>query len=211
MRPVSLLAAITVPLLGLQAAWPASVQAQVYDTDQWRVSSVRLCPRADSLFGRLYRSHQTRVRVSYSRPRDTTTIRTLVRTGSWETTSSRLVGTEIAVRIPGRERPADSARIELSFRFLDSLYRSPDQARLDLQVDDSAHIVVEEPQIDYPTGVNARGVALVVTVLLTPEQSLALVRAREVRGTMGPYPFFFYSWELWDINAVYRASLCGVT
>jgi len=211
MRPASLFATFTVLLVGLQAALPPGLRAQVVDTDPWRMRSVPPCPRADSLFGRLYRSHQVRVRVSYSRPRDTTTIRTRVVTGSWETTSSRLVGSEFAIRIPGQERPTDSARIEMSFRFLDSLYRSPDQARLDLRVDGSVHIVIEEPQIDYPTGVNARGVPLVVTAPLTPEQSLTLARAREVSGTMGPVPFFLYQWELWDINAVYRAAICGVT
>ena len=211
MRPVSLLAAFTLPLLGLQAVIAPSVQAQARDAGQWRVMSVRRCARADSLFGSLWRSHQVSVRVSYSPTRDTTAIRTRLRTASWEvSTSSQLVGTEAGIELPGQLRPADSARIELSLRFVDSIYRAPEQVQLVLQVEGSTQMEILEPRVDYAVGANVRGVPLVVTALLTPEQSLAVARAAEVRGSMGPYPFFLYRFEMWDINAIYRASICGV-
>ena len=49
-----------------------------------------------------------------------------------------------------------------------------------------------------------------MTVLLTAEQSLTLARAHNLRGTMGPFPFFLYGWEVWDINALFRAGFCGI-
>jgi hypothetical protein len=209
MRPVSLLAAFTLPLLGLQAVMPPSVQAQARGAAQWRVMTVRRCARADTLFGRLWRSHSSIVRVGYSPGRDTTTIRTPDRNLSWEPGSSRLVKTESAVQIPGQLRPADSARIELSLSFVDSIFRTPEQAHLDLQLDDSVRIEIQEPQVEYAMVVSTRGVPLIVTALLSPEQSLALAGAHEVRGTMGPFPFFLRDWELWEINAIYRGSFCG--
>ena len=211
MRPVSLLAALTVPLLGVQAVMPPSVQAQARNVVQWRMMAVNRCARADSLFGRLWRSHPSGVRVSYSPARDTTAIRTRLRTASWEvSTSSQLVGTEAGIELPGQLRQADSARIELSLRFVDSIYRAPEQVQLVLHVEGSTQMEILEPRVDYAVGVNVRGVPLVVTALLTPEQSLAVARAAEVRGSMGPYPFFLYRFEMWDINAIYRASICGV-
>jgi hypothetical protein len=210
MRPVTLLAALTLTCLGAQAVTPPAARAQAPETVQWRRSGVRRCPRADSLFGRLYRSHRGGVRVGYAKSRDTTMIRTPDRRLSWEMLSSHLVGSEALIRIPGQGQRTDSARILLSLRFVDSIYRTPEQAPLHLQVDDSVHMDIREPQVDYPMGAKIHGIPLVVTVLLTPEQSLALAGAHEVRGTLGPYPFMLYDWELWDINAVYRASFCGI-
>ncbi len=176
---------------------------------QWRAASPRPCARSDTLFGRLWRSHQSVVRHFYSSQRDTTTIVTPDRKVSWHRAgSTRLVGTEAQIRFGGRG-PELNARIELYLRFVDSIYRSASQARLTLQIDDSGRVEIEEPQVDYPMGASVEGTPIVVSVLLTPEQSLALARAREVRGTMGPYEFRLYDWELWDINSVYRASFCG--
>ncbi len=210
MRPIFLLAAFTVPLLGVQAVLPPSVPAQAPETVQWRVMGARRCARADSLFGRLWRSHASIVRVSYSRQRDTTTIQTPHRNLSWMQGSTPLKATESAIRIPGQLRPADSARIALSLGFVDSVYRSPEQAQLDFLLDGSVHLQIQEPHIDYLMGVKSHGIPLVVSALLTPEQSLALARAHDVKGTMGPYPFVIFDWELWEINAIYRASFCGI-
>jgi hypothetical protein len=210
MKPLSLLAAFTIPLLGVQAGMPSSVRAQAPDTVQWRVMGVHWCARADTLFGRQWRSHASIIRVSYSRRRDTTTITTPHRNLSWQQGSSRLKASESAIRLPGQLRPADSARIQLSLGFVDSIYRTPEQAQLDLFFDDSVHFQIQEPHIDYVMGVKSPGIPLVVTALLTPEQSLALARAHTVRGTMGPIPFVLFDWELWEINAIYRGSFCGV-
>lgn len=209
MRTISLLAVSTVAVLGAQAALPPGSRAQARDPIQWRVTAARYCAKADSVFGRLWRSHPSTVRVGFSRNRDTVVLHTPVRATSWEAGGSRLVNTEAVIRAAGSLPIADSARIELTLSFLDSLFRSPEQARLDLQFD-SVHMEFAEPAVDYPLGPTATGVPLIVTVLLTAEQSLALARAREIRGTMGPFPFFLYGWELWDINALYRASFCGV-
>jgi hypothetical protein len=209
MRPLSLLAAFSVTL-GAQVVGAPRAQAQARDTLQWRVTGVRGCARADTLFGRLWRSHATVVRVAYSRLRDTTVIRTPDRKVSWQPAgTSRLVGSEAAIQIAGQGQRADSARIRLSLRFVDSIYRTPEQAHVDLQAD-TAHLAIDNPEVDYAMGARMRGIPLVVTFLLTPEQSLQVARAHEVRGTMGPYPFMLYDWELWDINAIYRASFCGV-
>jgi hypothetical protein len=211
MKPLSLLTALTVALLGGHAAAAPGARAQARDTVQWKVTGVRYCARADSLFGRFWRSHASSVRVGYSRARDVTTVRTPDRKVSWQAGASRLVGTEAIIEVPGRDARTDSARIELYLRFVDSIYRTSEQAHLDLQVDDSTHLDFPQPQVDYPMGARITGVPLVVTVSLTPAQSFALARAREVKGTMGPFAFMFYDWELWDINAVYRGSVCGVS
>jgi hypothetical protein len=209
MRPPSLLAASTTILLGVQALGASAAQAQARDSVQWRVRGVRNCARADTLFGRLWRSHASSVRVGYSRQRDTTMIRTPDRRVSWQPGASQLVGSEAAVQVPGQGQVTDSGRIRLSLRFVDSIYRTPEQARLEL-VADTVHMVIENPEVDYAIGARMKGIPLVVTAVLTPEQSLQLARAREVRGTMGPYPFMLYDWELWDINAIYRGSFCGI-
>jgi len=210
MKRIPLLVALAAPLLGFPTLSIPRVHAQVHETVVWRNGDVRRCPLADSLFGRLWRSHARMIRVGYSGRSDTTAVGTPVRTVSWETTSSRLVGTEAVIRVRGREAKADSARIELTLRFLDSIYRAPAQAHVVLVLDDSLRTELEEPQVDYPEGVQAHGVPVVVTVLLTPTQSFAVARAQQVKGTMGPYPFELFGWELWDINAIYRATVCGV-
>jgi len=43
---------------------------------------------------------------------------------------------------------ADSARIELSLSFLDSLFRSPEQARFDILLDDSVRLELPDPAVD---------------------------------------------------------------
>jgi len=213
MRPLSLLAAIAVPLLGAEAVMPVRVQAQVPEALQWRERGVRRpCPRADSLFGRFWRSHASAIRVRYSPQQDSITLRTPDRQVSWQQAgSSHLVGTEAIIRVPGQQPHSDSARIKMAFRFIDSIYRAPEQSHITLQVDDSAPMELPEPEVDYVPGPNPREIRLALTVLLTPEQSLALARLpRSVKGMMGPYPFIFYDWELWDINSIYRASFCGL-
>lgn len=210
MRPISLLAVSTFAFLGAQAALPPSGRAQARAPVQWRVTAARFCVKADSVFGTLWRSHPSTVRVGYSRDRDTVILHTPVRSTSWEAGGSRLVNTEAVIRAAGSLPMADSARIELSLSFLDSLFRSPEQAHLDIQLDDSVRLELPEPTVDYPLGRTAHGVPIVVTVQLTAAQSLALARARNLRGAMGPFPFFLYGWEVWDINALYRASFCGI-
>lgn len=210
MRPIALLSALAVLQLGSLTLGPVGLRGQVREPPPWRLVHVARCARADTLFGRMWRSHSVRVRAGYESKTDSTWIATPVRTASWETTSSNLVGTEAAIRVPGREPKSDSARVELTLRFLDTLYRSPAQARVALQLDDSVHLDLAEPTVDYPEGVKARGVPIVVTVMLTPAQSFALARANGLKGTMGPYPFELYAFELWDINAIYRATVCGL-
>jgi hypothetical protein len=210
MRRVSLIAALTVPLLGAAAGAATGAQAQARDTAEFRIMGARRCPKADSLFGRLWRSHASIIRVRYSPARDTTIIRTPHRSLSWQPGSSHLVVSESVIQIPGELRPADSARIELHLGFVDSIYRTPEQARLILQIDDSVQVDVQDPQVDFVMGVKTSGIPLVVTALLTPAQSLALARGHEVKGIMGPFPFSLYSWELWEINAIYRGSSCGI-
>lgn len=201
MKTLVLLPVLTVSLMGGQLATPPGLVAQV------QTMHIRNCSRADTLFGRLWRSHPTRVRLAWRG--DTAAISPPVRTVSWATTSSRLVGTEAVALLPRRDMPSDSTRIELNLRFLDSIVRAPEQALLDLQIGDSLRVQVTGPRVDYPM-VKASGIPVVVTAVLTPEQSLALARASKVTGTMGPYPFYLYRWELWDINAIYRATVCGV-
>ena len=208
MKPVTLIVALA-PILALQAVAASGVRAQMRDQVAWQAGHIRRCAKADTLFGRMWRSHSTVVRVGYSALLDSTAIGAPARTGSWETTSSRLVGTEAIIRVAGRDPKVDSARVEITFRFLDSIYRSPAQATLNLAVDDAV-MEIREPQVDYPEGIRARGIPVVVTALFTPAQSFALARARTIKGTMGPFPFELFSWELWDINAIYRATVCGV-
>ncbi|NJD20601.1 MAG: hypothetical protein FIA95_15125 [Gemmatimonadetes bacterium] len=211
MRPVSLIVPFALVLAATSFLAPEAADAQAGGAVAWRVRGVKPCPRADSLFGRLYRSHTVGVRTQYSPGRDSTEVRTRLRTGSWETSSSsRLVGTEAGILVPGQRGLIDSVRIEFSLRFVDSLFRAPEQVALVLLVDDSARMEGCEPRVDYAMAPNVRGVPLVVTVLLTPTLSLALARAHEVKGTMGPFPFMLYGWEVWDINAVYRAGICGI-
>ena len=208
MKRVLLLGAVTVPLLA-QAVMPRGAVAQARDT-QWREARVRRCPRADTLFGRFWRSHPSPVRYGYSPQTDTTFIRTVTRTASWQVSSSNLVGSESEIRVIGRNPQVDSAQIALTLRFVDSTYRSPEQAHVDLRIDDTVHVEILEPQVDYPMVAGVRGVPLTVKFLLTAAQSFALARAHEVRGTMGPYPFYLFDWELWDINSVYRTTVCGI-
>jgi hypothetical protein len=207
---MALIAAVTTALIGTLAAVGTRAQAQARDTAQYRVMGARRCPKADSLFGRLWRSHASIIRVRYSPNRDTTIIRTPHRSLSWQPGATRLVVSESVIQIPGELRPADSARIELHLGFVDSVYRTPDQARLILQIDDSVQVEVPDPRVDFVMGVKTRGIPLVVTALLTPAQSLALARGHEVKGIMGPFPFSLYSWEMWEINAIYRGSSCGI-
>ncbi len=207
MRPLYLFA-LAMPLLGLHAVTPPRARAQGV-AEQWRLTGVVRCPRADTLFGRYWRSHAPAIRVRYSAVRDTTSLATRGRTSSWQIGSSRLAGTDAVIELPGREPKSDSARIELTLRFVDSIYRTSEQARLDLKIDDTVHLVIVAPRVDYATGVKVEGVPLIVSMLLTPEQSLMLARGHVVKGTMGPFPFFLFDWEMWDINAIYRASFCG--
>jgi len=210
MRPMSLVAALAVAAVGSQAVLPPGALAQAPEPVVWRVMSARRCARSDTLFGRYWRSHASIIRVFYSQRRDTTTIRTPDRGLMWEPGATRLVRVETAIRIPGRMRTVDSAQIELSLSFADSLYRTSEQAPLELVIDDTVHIRIEAPQVDYPVVTARRGIPLVVTALLSKEQSLALARARWLTGTMGPFPFSFKDWEIWEINAIYRASFCGI-
>jgi hypothetical protein len=207
---VSVIGGLVAGFLGSEAVAPPPAHGQVREQVVWRTGHIRRCPQADALFGRLWRSHGTTVRLYYSAARDTTSIRPPVRTASWATTSSRLVGTEPVIRVRGRDPRGDSARIEVALRFLDTLYRAPEQATIDLVIDDSVHLSLQDPKVDYPSDVVARGIPLVVTVLLTPRESFELARANKVAGSMGGYPFFFYGWEIWDINAIYRATVCGL-
>ncbi len=203
------LAFAAVAFLGL----PSRIaNAQAVDTVRWHVTGVRRCAAADSLFGRFWRSHASAIRASYSRSRDMTTLWNPDRQVGWrQAGSSRLVGSEARIRVSGRQPHTDSARIELTLRFIDTVYRAPEQARLTFQIDDSVHFEIAEPQVDYVTVNGVTGIPLKLMVLLTPEQSLALASLpRSVKGTMGPYSFFLYDWELWDINSVYRGALCGI-
>jgi hypothetical protein len=142
MRPASLLAALTVAALGTEAVVPPGAHAQSPEPVVWRIMSARRCARSDTLFGRYWRSHASIIRVFYSQRRDTTTIRTPDRGLMWEPGATHLVRVETAIRIPGRERTVDSARIELSLSFADSIYRTPEQAALDLLIDEigRAHV-----------------------------------------------------------------------
>jgi hypothetical protein len=195
--------------LGVGALAPPSTLAQAPGAVEQRKAHIRRCARADTLFGRLWRSHASLVTYAYAAARDRGEVRPPVRTASWETTSSRLVGTGAVIRFRGRDPKGDSARVELDLRFLDTLYRAPEQATVDLTLDDSVHLVLQNPHVDYPD-VRVRGVPVVVTVVLTPSQSYELARAKKVTGVMGGYPFFLYDWEIWDINAIYRATVCGL-
>jgi hypothetical protein len=172
--------------------------------------SARRCSRADTLFGRFWRSHASIIRVFYSERTNTTSLRTPDRGLSWEPGSTRLVRVEPVIRIPGRLQREDSAEIELALSFADSIYRSPEQAPLELVINDTLHLRWEQPQVEYPMATARRGIPLIVTVNLNKEQSLALARARWLTGTMGPFPFSLKDWELWEINAIYRASFCGI-
>ena len=201
MRPV-MLYTLAVAMLPLAAVTPPGLRAQS------RTAHIRQCARLDTLFGRLWRSHPSLVRVRWRG--DTMAVRAPLRTASWETTSSRLVGTDAIALVPGGEARSDTARIELTLRFLDSIYRAPEQAPLELVIDDTLRAQFPTPLVDNPVAVKARGVPLVVKVLLTPAQSFALARAGKVTGTMGPFPFYLFSWELWDVNAAYRATVCGI-
>jgi hypothetical protein len=209
MRSGTVVAVCAVVVAGLGAT-ASGAHAQPSGAVQWKVGHVRRCSRADTLFGRLWRSHSTTVRIGYSPSGDSTEIRTPVRTVSWATTSSRLVGTEGVIRVPGRDVKVDSARLEITMRFVDSIYRSAEQAAVDLQIDDSVHYQVPAETVDYAMGALPGGIPVIVTVRLTPEQSFALARGNEVRGSMGGYPFFLYGWELWDLNAIYRVTVCGL-
>jgi hypothetical protein len=210
MHALCRLVAIAVPLLAGPAVILPNARAQGRG-DMAQVMHVRRCSRADTLFGRLWRSHPSIVRVSYSARSDSTTIKSRYRNYAWQPGTSRLVATESEIDLPGRLQPADSARLALHLSFVDSLYRSPEQARLELRYGDTARMEFPAPQVDYPMDVKTSGTPLIVTVLLTPEQSLALARVPgDVEGTMGPFPFILYSFELWEANAVYRASVCGV-
>ncbi len=210
MKPIVLVSAFLGLQLGSATVRPPALYGQNHERVAWREGHVGRCARADSLFGRLWRSNARLVRTGYAQRGDSTVIGTMVRTTSWETTSSRLVGTEAAIRVAGRNAKADSARIELTLRFLDTLYRSPAQAHVTLQADDSPVWELEEPQVDYPEGIQTKGVPVVVTVLLNPAQSFAVAHANQVKGTMGPYEWYLFRWELWDINAIYRATVCGL-
>ncbi len=210
MKPFVLASALIALQLGSATVRAPGLLGQSHEPVPWRQAHVARCARADTLFGRMWRSHSRTIRTGYAQRGDSTAIATMVRTASWETTSSNLVGTEAAIRVPGRSAKVDSAQLELTLRFIDTLFRAPAQAHVALLVDDSVHLDLAEPQVDYPDDVKVHGVPVVVTVLLTPSQSFAVARANKVSGTMGPYPWELYAFELWDINAIYRATVCGL-
>ncbi len=189
---------------------PPAARAQAPEVVQWRIMSAKRCARSDTLFGRYWRSHASIVRVFYSQRTDTTSIRTPDRGLMWEPGATRLVRVEPVIRIPGRMRTVDSAEIELSLSFADSIFRTAEQAALELVLNDTLHMRWEVPKVEYPMVTARRGIPLVVTVMLTKQQSLALAAARWVTGTMGPFPFSLKDWEIWEVNAVYRASFCGI-
>ena len=209
MRTVRRTLALLLPLLSSWTVLAGHARAQ-REPGQWHFTGVRPCARADSLFGRLWRSHQGVLHVSYSRQTDTTIVMTPHRNLSWEPTSSRLVATEATVWLPGHGLTTDSARIQLRLGFVDTLYRSVDQAHVSMVVDDSVHMEFDQPQVDYPMDVKTTGVAEVVTVLLTPAQTKALARANRITGTMGGFAFQLRAFELWELNELYRASICGL-
>ena len=210
MRPFTLLAAFVVPLLGTPCALPGAAHAQSSGAEEWRLMGVHRCPRADTLFGRQYRSHASVIRARYEAKTDSTAIRTPHRNLSWKAGSTRLKATEATIWLAGRFRTADSARVVLTLGFVDSIYRSPDQATLTFTLDDTLHFEVLNPDVNYVTGVQSDGVPILVTAVLSPDQSLALAGARDAKGTMGPFAFTLFDWELWEINAIYRGSFCGV-
>ena len=210
MRPFTLLAAFVVPLLGTPCAIPRAAHAQSAGAEEWRLMGVHRCPRADTLFGRQYRSHASVIRARYEAKTDSTAIRTPHRNLSWKAGSTRLKATEATIWLAGRFRTADSARVALTLGFVDSIYRSPDQATLTFTLDDTLHFEVLNPDVNELTGVQADGVPILVTAVLSPDQSLALAKAHDVKGTMGPFTFTLFEWELWEINAIYRGSFCGL-
>ena len=210
MRPIAPIAAATAALLTALAAAPPAAGAQGSEVVRWRVMSARRRARADTLFGRFWRSHASIIRVFYSERTNTTSLRTPDRGLSWEPGSTRLVRVEPVIRIAGRHQTVDSAELELTLSFADSIYRTPGQAALELVINDTLHMPWAEPQVDYPMATARRGIPLIVTVTLTRDQSLALAGARWLTGTTGPFPFSLKNWKLWEIKAIYRASFCGI-
>ena len=174
----------------------------------WRVGHIVRCARADTMFGYHWRSHNTVLRIALMG--DSMLLRTQDRRLPWRRSGSgRLVGTEGLIRLAGHEARSPSPAIEVSIKLLDEIFRASEQARVELIID-TLHAVFEQPTVAYPNIASTDGIPIVVSFALDPVQSLALASAHEVRGTVGPHEFFLYDWELWDLNALYRATVCGL-
>lgn len=202
--------AIRVALVGALVQLPFPLRAQDPTPLVLRPRTVRSCREAESLFGRMWRSQVSRIPAYYDRPSNQTILTTPLRSVSWQIGSSRVAGMDLRTQLPGKGVPGTPLSITLSLRLVDTVLRTGSELPVSLMLNDTLPFELHDPDVAAVANVGASGVPQYVSYSLTPEELRTFAGAKKAEGTIGPHRFFFYDWELLDLNAVYRAMLCGV-
>jgi len=194
------------------AAAPRHAYAQSAPAISWKGPVVAHdCPKADSRFGHMWRSQGYRVLAVHSSRLRATVLRTVPRSTPFKKGKTRVTSIDGFINVLDSGQSTDPV-LELQVSFLDSILRRQDEVLLSLRVDDHITLAVDPPKLYTPLAPNVtEGVPLVAGVILSPRESQVLAGARKVTGTVAGYPFFFYDWELHDLNTLYRAALCGTS
>jgi len=158
----------------------------------------------------MWRSKGDRVAVTYWKQSQRTDISAPVRTLSWQTGSSRVVGTRVEVSLPGPPGPADSATLLLTIRLVDSVPRLPEELQTVAVLDKTDTLRLPVPTVLPELGARVEGHPLHLIYALPDTTFRALAGAGSVTGTIGPHKFYLLDWEIHDINTLYRAVRCGV-
>lgn len=175
-----------------------------------RLLVVRTCPKADSLLGHMWRSQGQRVSATFWPDPPRSELAAVTRSASWQIGSSRVAGIRATANVSGPPGAADSGKVILTIRLVDTTARPGDSLSTLLFLNDRDTLSLGTPTVLPEAGVRVKGVAEHLLYDLPWSSFQSMVSARRVNGQIGPHRFFLYDWEIHDLNTLYRAVVCGV-
>ena len=200
----------TLPLWLLAGGLCCLAPHAVAQTIPTRMLVVRSCTKADSVVGRVWRSQGQRVWATFWPEPPRSELIAVTRTASWQIGSSRVAGTRAVATVPGPPGPADSAKVILTIRIVDTIPRPGDSLATLLYLDKRDTLALGAPTVLPEGGVRIKGVPEHLMFDLPWLVFERMVRAGRIDGHIGPHRFFLYDWEIHDLNTLYHGIVCGV-
>lgn len=185
---------------------PLIAQADARPRLQAEALLVRTCPLADKLLGRGFQRQDLYINGFYHAELDETFLFTVPRSSAPD--ENGVAGLWGEVAFAGALAPG-VPDIRLLVRLVEPVERPIADRLVSLWIGDSLYLDQRTVRWTVEPGYRGKGVAQRVRLPLTPEQFTALARAERVRLRMGATDVTLYSFELRDLNGLYRAAVCG--
>lgn len=171
-----------------------------------RMLVVRTCPKADSLLGTMRRRFNVLVQGQYLADRDMSVLYSLPRTGPGVKPGIASVWAQ--VQFPGRTLSSlPTALLQIVVVSRESL--PADQHEVSIGFDGEVPMALGTALWRLEPKYEGWGVANRLTISLDEVTFKALARASSVHLRVGSEESHLYDWERRDLNALYRAAVCG--